>query len=64
MFAEFNELCFQNAPSKHPIIILKDTLREEAEAKHLFTYTGEVRHYHHYHHYHHHSDLIGPRDVT
>ena len=33
---------FQNAPCKHPIIILKDTLREEAQAMLEFAYTGEV----------------------
>lgn len=32
----------KNAPSKHPIIILKDTLREEAQAMLEFAYTGEV----------------------
>ena len=39
----FNHSCFQNAPSKHPIIILKDTLREEAQAMLEFAYTGEVK---------------------
>lgn len=38
-----NHSCFQNAPSKHPIIILKDTLREEAQAMLEFAYTGEVK---------------------
>lgn len=32
----------KNAPCKHPIIILKDTLREEAQAMLEFAYTGEV----------------------
>jgi len=32
----------KNAPSKHPIIILKDTVREEAQAMLEFAYTGEV----------------------
>ena len=36
-------ISFQNAPCKHPIIILKDTLREEAQAMLEFAYTGEVR---------------------
>merc|ERR1719270_35157 len=31
-----------NAPCKHPIIILKDTLKEEAQAMLEFAYTGEV----------------------
>ena len=33
---------FQNAPCKHPIIILKDTCKEEAQAMLEFAYTGEV----------------------
>ena len=33
----------QNAPCKHPIIILKDTCKEEAQAMLEFAYTGEVR---------------------
>jgi len=32
----------KNAPCKHPIIILKDTCREEASAMLEFAYTGEV----------------------
>ena len=36
-------LHLQNAPCKHPIIILKDTLKEEAQAMLEFAYTGEVR---------------------
>jgi hypothetical protein len=35
-------LCVQSAPCKHPIIILKDTCREEASAMLEFAYTGEV----------------------
>ena len=38
-----NHSCFQNASSKHPIIILKDTIREELQAMLEFAYTGEVR---------------------
>jgi len=32
----------KNAPCKHPIIILKDTCKEEAQAMLEFAYTGEV----------------------
>ena len=39
----FNHSCFQNAASKHPIIILKDTIREELQAMLEFAYTGQVR---------------------
>ena len=44
--AEFQFLIFfQTAPCKHPIIILKDTCREEASAMLEFAYTGEVRNF-------------------
>jgi hypothetical protein len=33
---------FQQTPCKHPIIILKDTGRDEASAMLEFAYTGEV----------------------
>ena len=33
---------FQTTPCKHPIIILKDTGRDEASAMLEFAYTGEV----------------------
>ena len=33
----------KTAPCKHPIIILKDTCKEEAAAMLEFAYTGEVR---------------------
>ena len=33
---------FQTAESKHPILILKDTARDEASAMLEFAYTGEV----------------------
>jgi len=33
---------FQNNPCKHPIVVLKDTSREEAAAMLEFAYTGEV----------------------
>ena len=33
----------KTAPCKHPIIILKDTCKEEASAMLEFAYTGEVR---------------------
>ena len=35
-------LFFQTTPCKHPIIILKDTGRDEASAMLEFAYTGEV----------------------
>jgi len=37
----FREI-LKNAPCKHPIIILKDTCKEEAQAMLEFAYTGEV----------------------
>ena len=39
-----NQLFFhsQQTPCKHPIIILKDTPRDEASAMLEFAYTGEV----------------------
>ena len=40
---QLNHSCFQNAASKHPIIILKDTIREELQAMLEFAYTGQVR---------------------
>ena len=33
---------FQTNPCKHPIVILKDTNRDEAQAMLEFAYTGEV----------------------
>ena len=37
-----NSWKFQTNPCKHPIVILKDTNRDEAQAMLEFAYTGEV----------------------
>ena len=42
LFKDFTIFLFQTTPCKHPIIILKDTGRDEASAMLEFAYTGEV----------------------